>query len=205
MGSCSGLSKLKRRLKDIKKISRRSGLNSPRWYYLWGPLWPSTHTPHQVTWSLCFLYHVMLSCLWVFIQAVLSVFETHTFIPWITLMHPPNHCSGITSFVEYLSFIEIIYLAALYWAHLYQELWDVLGTWEWLRQFILCSFIDEMKWCKKKSSLNDKVRHLTVTCIGCNGDVSGAMDEQVSGEKATCKGFYLTLFMNKCDRQRLSG
>ena len=102
-------------------------------------------------------------------------------------------------------FVEIVYLAALYWAHLYQELWDVLGTWEWLRQFILFNFIDEMKWCKKKSSLNDKVRHLTVTCIGCNGDVSGAMGEQVSGEKATCKGFYLTLFMNKWDRQRLSG
>lgn len=64
----------------------------------------------------------------------------------------------------------------------------------------LC-FIGEIKRCNK--SLNDKVRHLTVTCIGYSGDVRvGAMDGQVLWEKPTCKGWHLTLFMDKWDRQR---
>lgn len=128
-----------------------------------------------------------------------SLSDIHPFISWVTPTHPPKHCSGITSSVEYcLSFLETLCLAAIYWVPLYWELWDVLGTGEWLRQFILCNFTDEMKWCKKKSSVNDKVKHLTATCIGLFGDLRvGATVGRCEGRSLpVIDGIWLCLWMN---------
>lgn len=85
--------------------------------------------------SLAFLTHLILSCLWAFIQVFFSLSMDHPLISWVILMNPPKHYSGITSSVESsLSFLEIIYFAATYRAPLYRETWNVLGTWKWLNR-----------------------------------------------------------------------
>lgn len=56
-----------------------------------------------------------VSCLWAFIQAVLSLSEIHPFIFWVAPTLPPKHSSGIASSVKSsLSFLETICLAAIY-------------------------------------------------------------------------------------------
>ena len=84
-GSCSDLSKLERSLEYIKKKTWRPGLNSPRLCYTWGAsVTIHSHPICQATWYLCFLYYVMLSCLWAYIQDFFSLSLEFTISSLIT-------------------------------------------------------------------------------------------------------------------------
>lgn len=134
--------------------TQRSGLNPPDVITL-GSSGSYLLPPHPHCGDLRLLNQVMLSCLWAFFQAVLPVFSPHRVISWVTPMILQSTVQASLPLWSLCFFLEITYLAAIYWAPMYQELWDVLGKWEWLRQSILGSFIDEMKGFLKKSFLND--------------------------------------------------
>ena len=70
-----------------KKKPRRPGPNSPRWCYPWGAsVTIHSHPACQATWYLCFLYYVMLSCLWAIIQDFFSLSLEFTLSSLITPM-----------------------------------------------------------------------------------------------------------------------